>query len=163
MEDKQVYFDVKLVRQLESEVTCGPIGEKATVKVDESKSEWFAKEKLGKLKSRLIRVRQLYKKNPKESEKYEREGVALESDIKELEDKIAEFAAKAKELKMAAKAKTEVKEEVETMPTTEPTTKPETMPKPKTPLSPAPHISPKPKAGVKESNPDVNLFIKART
>ena len=181
------YFDIKLVRKLQEEVTCeseGPIDNgdgfgklckecykpikdcickkdiPESKEVNESKSEWFAKEKLAKLKIRLTRVRQLYKKNPKESDKYEREGVALEGEIEELEGKIKDFADK--KVKKEA-PKEEVKEDVETMPETEPITKPDTAPtptpRPRTPNWPQPNVSPNPKA---KRTPSQEAFIKAR-
>jgi len=159
-------------------------GKNESIAITESKSEWFAKEKLAKLKIRLTRVRQLYKKNPKESEKYEREGVALEGEIEELEGKIKDFADKkskkeapkesklddtqvkepapSKDTDNVALAK-EVKEDVETMPETEPITKPDTQPDkkpmPRVPNWPQPNVNPKPKA---QRTPSQEAFIKAR-
>ena len=207
------YFDIKLVRKLQEEVTCeseskGPIDTgdgfgklckecykpikdcicnkdiPESIAITESKSEWFAKEKLAKLKIRLTRVRQLYKKYPKESEKYEREGVALEGEIEELEGKIKDFADKKSKKEAPKESKLddtqvkepapskdtdnvapaeEVKEDVETMPETEPITKPDTQPDkkpmPRVPNWPQPNVNPKPKA---QRTPSQEAFIKAR-
>ena len=235
------YFDIKLVRKLQEEVTCeseskGPIdtgdgfgklckecykpikdcickkdipeakstctrcskpltkgnrictecGYMNKSKVNES--EWFAKEELVKLKARLDKVRKLYRKY-KDNDKYKREGVSLEKDIKELEQKIKDMKEPKEKAETSAELEqgidsyknkkesdpetsaeleqgideTEVKEDVETMPETEPITKPDTQPDkkpmPRVPNWPQPNVNPKPKA---QRTPSQEAFIKAR-
>lgn len=121
-------------------------------------SVWFGKEKLNKLVARLNKVRQLFKKY-KDNDKYEREGVSLENEIEELRKKLATKTA-GQEVEQPAEVE-EAAGETETMPTTKPDIAPAPTtpaPKPKTPITPQPHISPKPKA----VNRDVALFAKTR-
>lgn len=164
-------------------------------------SRWFTKEKIAKLERRLARVRQLYKNNPKDSEKHEREGVALEGEIESLQKKLKELKAPKAEMqeqlddtqvktpavskptdnvapdgthgqemgtkpsdsaklsqqvkKIVPHVEGEVKEETETMPTTKPDTKPDTTPRPKSPIAPAPGVSPHPKAVTEARSLDI--------
>ena len=173
------------------EVKAGLHNLKVALSLKESKvneSEWFAKEELVKLKARLDKVRKLYRKY-KDNDKYKREGVSLEKDIKELEQKIKDMKEPKEKAETSAELEqgidsyknkkesdpetsaeleqgideTEVKEDVETMPETEPITKPDTQPDkkpmPRVPNWPQPNVNPKPKA---QRTPSQEAFIKAR-
>lgn len=66
-----------------------------------NESAWFTKEKIAKLKARLEKVRGLYRRNPKNSEKHEREGVFIEDQIEELEKKLKGMKAPKEEVEEA--------------------------------------------------------------